>query len=325
MCCSVRARQPSIAALNVASRRVARNDEAAAERSYRSGSGPAPGRRARAPRATPWNSSSVMRRRHRVVQRLRLLVERQLRGRRASPAARAAPRAAAQSTVPQPRQLVVADARRRERRRERAASRRPPRRSRRAAPSASPPRSATRAGRSTHRRSPDRAGPARAPAGRTAPRVRSFAAASVAARIEPPWTRHDSRRRATIDQRDDHARRVSISLPDRRNQILVERACEIVRRREAPVAPRGAVVDVRRPRIDDRLPLGVDPPADRRSRKRRGDDIVDLLRRRAERASGCRRCASARSRGAVARRSSASIASGIAMNGMRVSGRTKQS
>src|SRR5687767_4925896 len=51
-----------------------------------------------------------------------------------------------------------------------------------------------------------------------------------------------------------------IPLPNRRNQVLVECAPEIIRRSKAPVAPRGAVVHVRRPRVDDRLSLRVRAP-----------------------------------------------------------------
>src|SRR5215472_12339413 len=47
---------------------------------------------------------------------------------------------------------------------------------------------------------------------------------------------------------------------NRWNQILTERAPEIVAGRESPVLARRRVVDVCRPRIDDRLALAIDVP-----------------------------------------------------------------
>jgi len=73
-----------------------------------------------------------------------------------------------------------------------------------------------------------------------------------------------------------------VALADRGDQVLAEGAVEIVFRRESPVAARRGIVNRRRPRIDDALPLRVHVEPDRRvsenaatttprgSRRRRG-------------------------------------------------------
>src|SRR6185436_12507443 len=71
-----------------------------------------------------------------------------------------------------------------------------------------------------------------------------------------------------------------VPLANRGDEIFVERAPEIVARREPPVAPRRAVVDVHGPGVDDRLPLVVGAPRDARVRKRLLHHLADLLGRR---------------------------------------------
>src|ERR671933_716081 len=70
---------------------------------------------------------------------------------------------------------------------------------------------------------------------------------------------------------------LSVPLPDCRNQVLAERALEVVARRESPVPPRCRVVDVCRPRIHDALALAVSRPRNLRPRKCGDDDVADLL------------------------------------------------
>ena len=52
-------------------------------------------------------------------------------------------------------------------------------------------------------------------------------------------------------------RRLAVALPNRRDQVLGERAGLVVARGEAPVAAGRGVVDVGRPGVDDLLPLEV--------------------------------------------------------------------
>src|SRR5712672_1213957 len=70
---------------------------------------------------------------------------------------------------------------------------------------------------------------------------------------------------------------------DRGHQVVPKRTVEIVHRFEAPIAPRRRVVDVGRPRIDDRLPLVVDVVGDRRLRERFQHHAADFARRPTER------------------------------------------
>src|SRR5262249_29004227 len=84
-------------------------------------------------------------------------------------------------------------------------------------------------------------------------------------------------------------RSVAVPAPDRRYEVFAERARELVPRRESPVAPRGGVVDLSRPGIDDRLALGVRLPRDPGARKRPADDGVDLVGGRTEGADVVRR------------------------------------
>ncbi len=102
----------------------------------------------------------------------------------------------------------------------------------------------------------------------------------------------------------------------------MERAIEVVGRSEIPVAARGRVVDVLGPRIDDGLALGIDCIGDLASGNARSAEArissADGLNARTLYADADNRCGSA-----TDSFSSASIASGIAMNGIRVSGRTK--
>src|ERR1043166_4801540 len=75
----------------------------------------------------------------------------------------------------------------------------------------------------------------------------------------------------------------SVTRPDGRDQILVERTLEVVTRRELPVAARRAVVNILRPRIDDGLTFGIAPVADRGLGKRLHRLPADFLGRRVER------------------------------------------
>src|SRR5436305_15122322 len=59
-----------------------------------------------------------------------------------------------------------------------------------------------------------------------------------------------------LTMRSPSARHV-IAAADRRDEVLAERALEIVLRVEAPVGARRRVVHVRRPRVDDALALRV--------------------------------------------------------------------
>src|SRR5204863_711595 len=69
-----------------------------------------------------------------------------------------------------------------------------------------------------------------------------------------------------------------VPLTDGRDEVVMKRALEIVPRIEAPVSARGGIVDVRRPRVDDRLPFLVFAERDRRARKRRKHAVTNLGR-----------------------------------------------
>jgi hypothetical protein len=69
---------------------------------------------------------------------------------------------------------------------------------------------------------------------------------------------------------------VSVAFPDRGDEILAERALEIVLGSEPPVEPRRRVVHRRRRRVDDPLALRVHLESDLRVRERRDDDVADL-------------------------------------------------
>src|SRR5262249_5823035 len=73
-----------------------------------------------------------------------------------------------------------------------------------------------------------------------------------------------------------------VTAPDVRHEIVVERPFEIVQRRPSPVAARARVVDVLRPRIDDRLAARVRLECDARRGKRPTHDGGQLTGARAE-------------------------------------------
>src|SRR5690349_6760740 len=74
-----------------------------------------------------------------------------------------------------------------------------------------------------------------------------------------------------------------IALRDRRDEIVAERGREIEPRREPPVAPRGRIIHVLRPRIDDVLTLLIDGVCNGGSGERTPNDLLDLEGRRVER------------------------------------------
>src|SRR5687768_10148437 len=82
---------------------------------------------------------------------------------------------------------------------------------------------------------------------------------------------------------------LGISCLDPRNQIVIEGPLQIVGRIEAPVAPRGRVVDVLGPGVDDALPLLVYAIFDARVRERVPHERLNLGRRGVERAQVVRR------------------------------------
>ncbi len=100
----------------------------------------------------------------------------------------------------------------------------------------------------------------------------------AAHRIRPPRSRADADAgHHAAPGVGDEVAALRIPLPDLRDEVVVEGRVEVVARREPPVAARGALVDVGRPRVDDALPLRVGVPRDPRGRKRPRNDRPDLV------------------------------------------------
>ena len=85
---------------------------------------------------------------------------------------------------------------------------------------------------------------------------------------------------------------------------------------ESPVGARGRIVHVRRPRVDDALPLGVDLVCDRRIAETPSARLADVGRRRIECADIVRRAREVPARRGGRASAAPRTASGIAMNGI---------
>src|SRR5689334_4805124 len=74
-----------------------------------------------------------------------------------------------------------------------------------------------------------------------------------------------------------------IPFPNGRNQVITERALEVVLRRKAPIAAGGGIIDILGPRVDDALALYVVLPGEIGAGKGADHFGAHFIRRRIER------------------------------------------